>query len=209
VCRGVDKGAKRKEPSRGTAPGQTTPCRADAAPWAHRPGVPRAVARRGRPRQTRPEVGHVTVRRRRARRPAPARSAPCAPRVVSTTHAVTVRRPSHGQASTSWAKTRRSKSAQWEATPTRAGRRTGCRAAWARRGYPSGIGDQRAELVARGAGRAEHPAYRTRWRLGGGMIATRRCKNATGSSTRWVRPSGQGRLSWYEIRPSGVQARRS
>jgi hypothetical protein len=35
------------------------------------------------------------------------------------------------------------------------------------------------------------------------MIPTKRRKNAIGSSTRWVRPSGQWRLSWYEIRPSG------
>ena len=47
-----------------------------------------------------------------------------------------------------------------------------------------GIGDQRAELFARGAGRAEHPAYRTRWRLGGGMMPIKRRNNATGSSTR-------------------------
>jgi hypothetical protein len=31
------------------------------------------------------------------------------------------------------------------------------------------------------------------------MIQTNRRRNATGSITRWVRPSGQARLSLYEI----------
>ena len=34
-------------------------------------------------------------------------------------------------------------------------------------------------------------------------------RNATGSETRWVRRSGHGRLSLYEIRPSEVQVSRS
>jgi hypothetical protein len=53
------------------------------------------------------------------------------------------------------------------------------------------------------------PLYRTRWRRGGGMMPTSRRKNATGSMTRWVRPSGHGRLSLYAMRPSAVHARRS
>ena len=51
------------------------------------------------------------------------------------------------------------------------------------------------ELVSR----AKDPGVthqRTRWRLGGGMRPTSLRRNATGSSTRWVRPSGHGRLSW-------------
>ena len=45
----------------------------------------------------------------------------------------------------------------WQPAPPRAGGRAGCRATWVRRGGWSGLGDQRAELFACAAGRAEHP----------------------------------------------------
>ena len=124
----------------------------------------------------------------------------------SVTTAITLRRPPHGHCSTSSANTRRRRSAHG----SRLDRGEPDAAVVQRAGSASSRGGTSARSLPRCllAG-PKIPLYRTRCRRGGGMIPHKRRRNATGSSTSSVRPSGHGRFSRYAMRPSSVHASRS